>query len=255
MSRKLVNRIMKHYQDLSRDDEYAWLRWNTARSKFTVSRANSFFIGVLLDQGQIAERAWDGAEHLVANHFQHEDGFWKGICQTSAGDIKGICQKGFDGKSYALRLIYNKFPIWLRNAAERMIDVYKGDPRNIWKVDSDESYAIYERLKEFDGIGDALAKMGQFILVRNYGVCGGSESQHLLKIKPDELVRRAMFRSGLSKTPKQKDVIESAESLKLKSPADFDAALWLIGRTYCLKTRPKCEKCPINRDCQHIGLA
>jgi len=50
---------------------------------------------------------------------------------------------------------------------------YDDDPRNIWAVRVDQVQAIYEKFLAFDGIGDALAKMAQFILVRNYGIAGG----------------------------------------------------------------------------------
>lgn len=61
-------------------------------------------------------------------------------------------------------------------AVEKIMGYYEGDVRNIWRVKHTEVYKIYDRFKEFDGIGDALAKMAQFILVRNYGIAGGKYS-------------------------------------------------------------------------------
>lgn len=136
-----------------------------------------------------------------------------------------------------------------------MLAEYDGDPRKIWAVPPEKVPLIYDRLKEFDGIGDALAKMGQFMLVRNYGVAGGSTSQRLMAIKPDELVRRVMYRTGVSSSSATKDVISSTEKLRLESPADFDAASWIIGREFCLKTFPKCKECPILVKCKRVGLS
>ena len=104
---------------------------------------------------------------------------------------------------------------------------------------------------EFDGIGDALAKMAQFILVRNYGVAGGQDSQHLMSIKPDILVQRVLFRYGLSPKKTAKTVADTVDKLGLDSPADFDAAVWIIGREYCSNTEPDCSGCPLNKLCKY----
>ncbi len=231
------------------------MSWSEKRLRFSIDRANKFFVGVLLDQGQKAERAWDGGVHLVDNHFSHPHGFWAGVANSSTREITRICQRGYDGTSYAPNYTFNKFPLWLKSAALEMLRDYNGDPRNIWAVSPADVSLIYDRLKEFNGLGDALAKMGQFILVRNYGVAGGSSNQHLLAIKPDELVRRVMFRSGVSPSNRIKDVIESTEKLRLKSPADFDAASWIIGREFCTKSSPKCFECPISNECDGVGIS
>jgi endonuclease III len=255
MRHPVIAEILKHYKKLSSLEDYSWVRWAEKRLRFSETKANKFFVGVLLDQGQKAERAWDGGAHLVENHFQHQKGFWYGVSESSLSEITRICQRGYDGTSYAQNYTFNKFPSWLKSAADKMISEYDGDPRNIWAVSPEQVSLIYDRLKGFDGIGDALAKMGQFILVRNYGVAGGSVSQHLMAIKPDDLVRRVMYRAGVSPSSKAKDVIESTEKLRLKSPADFDAASWIVGREYCNKTSPKCTDCPISNGCERVGLS
>ncbi len=254
MQHPVIKMIMAHYKRLASIEDYSWVRWSEKRLRFSESRANKFFVGVLLDQGQKAERAWDGGEHLVDNYFCHRKGFWHGVSKSTSKEIKEICQRGYDGTSYAPNYTFNKFPRWLKSAADKMLDEYDGDPRNIWRVTPEQVSVIYDRLKAFDGIGDALAKMGQFILVRNYGVADGLASQHLMAIKPDDLVRRVMYRAGVSPSSKAKDVIESTEKLRLRSPADFDAAAWIIGREYCNKSSPKCIDCPILHKCERIGL-
>ena len=132
-----------------------------------------FFVGVLLDQGQKAKRAWDGANHFVSSHFQSQNSFWAGIRAANDRELRNVGRTGYDGKSYASVCCVNKFPAWLRSAANRMQKEYDDDPRNIWAVRVDQVQAIYEKFLAFDGIGDALAKMAQFILVRNYGIAGG----------------------------------------------------------------------------------
>jgi len=246
-----VTQILDFYKKLESNPEYEWVKWSKVRKRLTEKNANAFFIGVMLDQGQTAERAWDGGEHMVDNYFKNKRNFWKSVATTHRSTIKKICQKGYDGTSYASVFCFNKFPVWLRNASETMLDNYDGDPRNIWNVTSANVKDIYIRFLEFDGIGDALSKMVQFILVRNYGVAGGIENRSNMSVKPDELVRRVLFRSGISTSNKIRESIEAVENLHLPSPADFDASAWIIGREYCLKNKPKCCSCPILESCQY----
>lgn len=254
MKHPAVDSILGFYDSVCDTDNYSWMRWSERRTRFTIDRANAFFLGVLLDQGQRAERAWAGGEHMAASHFQHPGGFWAGVAATNARRVRTICQTGFEGTSYASNFAFNKLPLWLKSASTRMIDVYGGDPRNIWSVKPHEVALIYDRFVEFDGIGDALGKMAQFILVRNHGIAGGRSSQHMMSIKPDELVRRVVHRTGISPTNRIGHVVAAASALELKSPADFDAAAWTIGREYCGKSEPRCGDCPISGACDRVGL-
>ncbi len=254
MRHPVTAKITSYYKVLASSEDYSWVRWAEKRLRFSRTKANKFFVGVLLDQGQKAERAWAGGDHLVEHYFIHEESFWHGVAESSLEEVIKICQGGYNGTSYAPNYTFNKFPVWLKSAADKMLDEYDGDPRKIWAVPPKDVSKIYNRLKEFDGIGDALAKMGQFILVRTYGVAGGSSSQKKLAIKPDALVKRVMYRTGVSPSQKLKDVIESTEKLRLRSPADFDAATWIIGREYCSKSSPKCTDCPISEGCERVGL-
>lgn len=247
--RKKIAAVMSYYKVLSKErDDF---RWSTKRKRFTLDKANAFFVGVLLDQGQKAERAWNGGEHLVKNHFKGFRGFWSEVLAADQKTVDRICTSGYDGKSYALNFPTKKFPIWLREAAKKMVDQYNGDPRNIWAVPPENVGLIYDRFKEFKGIGDALAPMAQFILVRKYGVGGGIQNQSKLSVKPDVLVRRVLARTGLTESGDMTKVIGTLRDFKLTSPADFDASLWVIGREYCKKTDPNCEKCPLEPVCSY----
>lgn len=250
---KPVSKIMKHYKQLEKNEDYQWVKWAKNRRRFSVNAANIFFIGIMLDQGQRAERAWDGAEHLVQNQFQGNPSFWESISQTHHLTLKKICQKGYDETSYSSVFTFNRFPGWLRQASRKILNEYDGDPRNIWNVSSANVDVIYDRFIEFDGIGDALSKMAQFILVRNYGVAGGEKSKSNMSFKPDVLVRRVLYRSGICPSERISTAIETIEALHLPSQADFDAAAWVIGREYCKKSGPDCRACPLTKDCNLIN--
>jgi endonuclease III len=247
-----VSKIMDFYNVLEKDKAYVWVRWSDKRRKFTFQSSNAFIVGVMLDQGQKAERAWDGGRHIVKHHFQNMDNWWEAVHSTHHATVRNVCQKGFNGTSYASVYTVNKFPKWLRSAASKIVDKYEGDPRNIWKVSANNVDQIYDRFIEFDGIGDALAKMAQFILLRNYGIAGGVESRNEVSVKPDALVRRVLYRSGISPSEGISKSISIIEQLPLASPANFDAATWIIGREYCLKSEPKCTTCPIRKVCKSV---
>lgn len=247
-----VEATLKYYEELCTSQNQFNFNWSPNRKRFTLSEANALFVGIMLDQGQKAERAWDGGRHLVANHFQGNSGFWENIARSRTNTIKKICITGHNGKSYASVFCTNKFPLWLQSAAHRMLEKYDGDPRNIWNVPPEQVCKIYDRFLEFDGIGDALAKMAQFILVRNYGVAGGQSNQSKMSVKPDILVRRVLARSGISSSENLKPSLEALAELKLDRPADFDAAIWYIGRNFCLKSQRQCTMCPIDAVCEKI---
>lgn len=248
-----ANKIMKVYDYLESNDEYQWIRWADTRRQFSKETANKFFIGVMLDQGQVVERAWDSANYLVENYFTKSDDFWGKIATTHHSSIKIMCQKGYEGKSFAIKNTFDTFPVNLKLAAKKIIKEYESDVRNIWNVTPQDVSVIYDRLIEFPGIGDGLAKMAQFILVRTYGIAGGKKNQRQMAIKPDILVRRVLHRTGIAESEHINAAITAAEDLGLESPADFDAATWIIGREYCFKSNPNCTACPIQNICDHVN--
>lgn len=200
-------------------------------------KQNAFFLGVMLDQGQLAERAWGGGEHFVKNHFTGGRGIWSEVLAAHPQTVRSICTSGFNGKSYASVYCTNKFPLWLRSAAAEIQDKYQGDPRRLWSVTPENVNLIYDRFVEFDGIGDALAKMAQLILVRNYRVAGGKKNQSKMSVKPDVFVRRVLARTGIAENENLTHVLSVLNTITMPRPADFDAALWIIGRLWIHKPK------------------
>ena len=230
-------------------------RWSRTRRRFTETEANAFFVGVMLDQIQDADRAWEGAEYLVDNYFRETDDFWGEIANTRLATIRRICRNGYEGKAFALRYATNSFPKRLKAAAKRIVSHYSSDVRNIWNgVGKENVDEIYWRFKELEGIGDALAKMAQFNLVRDYGVAGGKSSKNFMSVKPDIHLQRVLFRVGMCSRKTPRSVVDVTSALNLKSPADFDWAVWKIGRSYCRPKDPNCCDCPLKEVCDQQGL-
>ena len=250
-----VKAVMDHYRRIIRRREGYEFRWEKGRRRFNITNANRFFIGHMLDQGGRTEPAWDRAKHFVENHFK-DGNFWQNISEVDYAELKDVCQYGYNGNSYAVYRIFNKFPNWLRINARKMIDEYRSDPRNIWNnAEVDE---IRQRFESFSGIGPALSRMATNNLVRGKGVAGGRQDKSQLFLKPDVLLRRVMYRVGFVENNGVGAILKAEQIMKqdniLRSPADFDAATWAIGRYYCHENNPDCENCPIRYVCDQNGL-
>ena len=249
---RIVQTVMSYYDQLVEDGDPAAV-WSPSRHKFNRKEADAFFVGVMLDYQQHAGRAWKGGEHIVDTHFQEGD-FWECVASSPLKKVEEVVRFGFDGK------VYHRF--WpgvaaaIKKAADLITTQYAGDVRKIWAVRrSDNVDLIYERFKEFYGIGDALARMAQFILVRSYGVGGGREQQQNLHVKPDVHVRRVTRRLGLVQPHRGCNVGDEIAALKIKSPADFDLAVFRTGQYFCKAGRPNCSGCHLEDVCEKVGIS
>ena len=239
-----VRAVMSYYRELKKNQEAP--EWAETRQRLTASKANGFFLGVTLDMRQPAERAWCAGRHLAKNpDFKGVGNFWDRVASTHLNTIKKICREGYNKKHYMAGVHANRYPIWLKENAKKIVGQYDSDVRNVWNVRPNEVNQIYYRFMEFSGIGHALASMAQFILVRSMGVAGGVKNRKQMKVKSDEHVRRVLYRLGISGSQDPKSAEQAAEGLNLKSPADFDWAIFNIGREYCRPRSPKCPNCPL----------
>lgn len=245
----------KTFEHMITGDEFEDYRfkWRTGEGFRSISEASTFFIEVMLQQGQKADRVPDAAKHFVKEYFP-DDSIWHDIAKKHIDSLTKICQQGYNGRSYASKFNVNKFPKWLKDNAQIMIETYDGDPRNIWDVSKEDVEKIYTRFEEFSGIGDALAKMAQFTLVRRYEIAGGIKSKQYLKVKPDVHVCRVLHRMGLSDSESPEDAIKCVESAKISSQADLDAVLVNIGRKHCFKNKPMCPNCLLKKVCKKIDV-
>ena len=239
-----VGKVLSYYRNYGPE-------WSESRKRFSERKANKFFVCVMLDQMMSADRVGKAGEYLVANYFNNTDNFWREIVSNHHATIKRICTTGYCGQAFALGMKVNVFPKNLKSAAKKIVEEYDSDVRNVWNgIDMENVDLIYERFKEFEGIGDALAKMAQFILVRDYGIAGGKKSKKYMSVKPDVHVRRVLFRLGISEEETSASVISGVDKLNLQSQADFDWAVWKIGRDHCHASEPDCSDCPLERVCE-----
>ena len=269
--RRKVRAVMSLFESRAKEGRVGYrTEWPDEETRLTSEEASAFFVGLMLDLGQPAARAWCAGQHLVANHFKKGRRFsWQTLGETRVRTIRRIMREGFDGgrpqsgcdhagayHRYLCRPGGNRD--WsdmaerLKSNARLITAKYGGDVRRVWAdLDASEVDAIYHRLKEFAGIGDALAKMGQFALAREYGAAGGERSKKAMSVKPDVHINRVTHRLGLVSEPRARTVVRELAALDLDSPADFDLTVWHVGQQFCTKTAPDCEGCPLRHACDH----
>lgn len=255
-------------------------KWATENNVPTGLEACSFFLGVMLDQMQRAERAWEGGRELAQKlkneyapsqrvHFQD---IWYSLSririnnENSFNRLKEFCSfdEGGEYSGYYAGVNCNDFPKWLVNNAKIIANQYDGVVENIWGggddlyIDeicadtADKHSNLEKKFMEFDGIGENLAHMAVFILVRDRGLCREKGVEKCLKIKLDTHVKTVLERTILCSHPEVgtlRDVINTLNS-DLDSPANFDNALFTIGKNFCFSDKePLCKFCPIKDVC------
>lgn len=247
MCRRIAKGLKKHAKLM--DD---WVRPIEGKKRFTLQRANSFFVGVLLDNVTTTERAWNAADWIVESIGDEECGFWQSVATMKRENLEGFMQYGWGGNAF--HIYWSKISGYLQRCAELMEKNYRGDPRIIWNGGRCV-FEVRNRLEEFHGIGPNLSRMAVLLLVRNYGLLGGKKSLHKLDVKADILLKRVFERTGLvrSKAP-DVDYWNAARRLNPEFPAALDPPAWDIGRKFCTVSDPNCRECPLDRYCSKTGL-
>ena len=251
----IVLAITNRYREIERSGN-DWTEWRRTPHRFKRAEADAFFVGVLFDKQQSANRAWEGGADLVDNHFQTQDGefSWATVSRTSITKVKRIMSTGWNGGAY--HRFPNRHAEFLKENAKIILNQYGGDVRNVWRgVSSDQVELIYERFLEFKGISIALARMAQFILVRDYGIAGGPLSKRFMRVKTDVHLCRVAYRLGLASSAAPRVVAREIDALDLESQADIDLVLFRTGQEYCHETTPNCTECPLVDDCARRGVS
>jgi endonuclease III len=139
----------------------------------------------------------------------------------------------------------------IHNASNLIVTKYRGSAANIWS-DEPDARILFDRLCEFDGVGQKKASMAVNILSRDLGVKIGDKSG--IDGSYDIMVRRVFLRTGLAKSDSLKEIVEAARELNPSYPGELDYPAWIIGRTWCLPQRPKCSECEIFSTCLKIKV-
>ena len=217
--------------------------------KLRASAANEFLLGVMLDRGIQAKRAWSAAQWINDSLGDPSNvrALWEKLDAMENKRLLGFLRYGNGG--FAFHRHYRTFGRQLPEVARIMLNKYDGDPRKIWNNKKDV-VKVRERLEEIPGIGIALSRMAVLILARNFGLLGGRAAFPQLDVKPDIHVMRVFKRCGfIGRDDKTSDAIVVARELHPSFPAALDAPAYHIGNVWCRPTAPNCRECPITLVC------
>jgi uncharacterized HhH-GPD family protein len=197
----------------------------------------AFLIGVLMDQGITAERAWlspyllrQRLGHLDPARFAYDEGAIREAVQLPP----------------KLHRFVDTVPRWLVLAARRVLTQYGGNAGAIW-ADTPSAAELQRRFDAFVGIGQKKAAMAVEILSRDLGV----EVQELSgsDVAYDVHLRRVFLRTRLADRDDRDHMIAMARELNPARPGALDLPAWLIGRQWCRPGVPDCSTCPLTAVC------
>jgi len=209
-------------------------------NEFVATNPLAFLLAVIADQGIPAERAWY-LPYELNRRLGHFDP------ARMIADQAAI-RAAVNGPP-ALHRFPKKYAGWIISGAKRVVDQYEGDAARIWTGNL-TARQVYERLDQFEGIGQKKAAMAVEILERDLRVpisaMEGSDVAY------DVHVRRVFLRTGLAQRDELDHIVSVARALHAERPGEIDMPTWRIGRQWCHAGTPNCAPCPLNPTCPKI---
>lgn len=213
---------------------------NEPANVFLLSDAWGFLCGVICDYQMPADRAWATPYNLAQRL-----GGWS--VELVAGNSAKV-EKAFLGPP-AIHRFPNQTSGFVIDGARRIIDDYGGDAAAVWS-DQPTARELQKRFEAFKGISQKKAAMAVEILFAQMGVeikeMSGSD------IAYDVHVRRVMLRTGLAERDTVTHMVERARELHPERPGALDLPMWEVGRTWCHKTSPRCDRCVVGSQCPRL---
>ncbi len=210
---------------------------DTEANRLVVENPFAFLLGVIFDQGVVAEKAWR-APYELRRRLGHLDP------QRFSAERKAV-EEAVRGPP-ALHRYVGKLPRWIVSAAKRVVQHYAGDAERLWN-DGPTARELETRLRKFEGIAQKKAAMAVNILARD--LRKPIRDLEGTDIAYDVHVRRVFLRTGLAERDDPAHMISVARGLHPEQPGIFDLAAWDIGRTWCHAQAPDCPKCVLTSVC------
>jgi uncharacterized HhH-GPD family protein len=213
-----------------------------AANEFVTANPLAFLFAVIADQGIPAERAWY-LPYELQRRLGHLDPVRLVADQVAIETALNVAP--------VLHRFHTKYGRWIVAAAKRVLKEYGGDAANIW-TGSVTARQVYERLDQFEGIGQKKAAMAVEILERDLRIpiaaMEGSDVAY------DIHVRRVFVRTGLAQRDDLDHIVSIARSLHPERPGEIDMPAWRVGRQWCHAGTPNCGSCPLNGTCSKVDF-
>lgn len=242
---RIRNLLLKHRSNIANEYEFPWLD----EKPLSMTNANKFLLGAIIDYQIPANVAWKNAEELA--RLLGPGNIWQTI--VNIPEEKWLCLRKDDGgyfhrwweakneRSIAKRI---------RRIATNIIHKFSGDARNIWK--DKIASEVYETLRNDVKVNlsnsDATINMIVLALL-TYGQIKGTGN-----VKADLHVRKVLSRV-FGKEVGPNLAIELTRAILPINPWQLDLALYDIGKKYCDPHYPICSECPLASEClKSVGI-
>ncbi|NVM21362.1 MAG: hypothetical protein HWN68_06240 [Desulfobacterales bacterium] len=198
----------------------------------------AYLIGVISDYGVRAEKAWS-LPYRLSKRLGHLDIY--SIATMKTGELSKI-MKG----EPSLHRFPTEVARYIILASQKVVEEFHGKPENIWWPKK-TSEGIYKTLIKFAGIGQKKASMAVNLLVNFLDL--EVDDLEKIDVSNDVHVRRLFQKLGISKSRKEKDILQGARRLCPSYPGILDLPAWYVGKYYCRPSNPACNSCPLNAVC------
>lgn len=245
---RLVNRLLRYGRSVQSQPSSVSDR---PADRFVRENWNAWLIAVFFDQGIPYERAWQ-APYVLQQRLGHLD--VQRLAETPVLELREAI-----ASPPALHRYVGTLPVWIRQAAIKLVAEYAGEASNIW-TGCLTAGEVIARFDAFPGIGQKKAHMATQLLLCDQRA-GQFTGWDQINLAVDVHVRRVWMRAGLSTDPSTRGIMRAAATLWPKYPGQLDLPTWLIGMTWCHARRPDCrgerhrdrEACPLLRVCPKTG--
>lgn len=201
---------------------------------------HAFVLGCVMDKQIKAERAWEIPYKVYLELGNFEIDFLTNIPLDKYKEL-------FNDGSY--HRFNDKCATEFFNAIHKIKNDYDGDATRIWS-DNPSSASVVSRFLEFDGVGIKIATMAANILARDFKI--DMSDYYSIDISPDVHVTKVMKRLGyLDQDATRDQLIYKARELNPEFPGIIDLACFIIGKKFCHTNNPKCDECPLNKECDY----
>jgi uncharacterized HhH-GPD family protein len=237
---KLVEAILKFNDHLTVDASEADGLFcpDPAANSLILQSPFAFLLGVVFDQGIVAEKAWAAPFQLRSRL-----GFLD-PAKLAATDVATISSA--IATRPALHRYTTNMARYVHLTAVRVVGQYGGDASAIWSQTSSVR-ELESRLREFTGIGQKKAAMAVAILTKIFKVPLPDVEQ--IDVAYDVQVRRVFGRTGLARSDDLMTVLNAAREAYPSFPGRLDYPTWIIGRRWCRPSAPLCGSCPLTEAC------
>ncbi|MCL4561942.1 MAG: hypothetical protein M1281_15205 [Chloroflexi bacterium] len=145
----------------------------------------------------------------------------------------------------------NAAPYMIQDITCLFVEKYCGTAELIWK--NRRSSEVRKDFLSIYGGGPGIADMAVLLIEKGFGVRFSDLDHSRRNFKPDAHTMRILFRLGVAAAEGEQEAVLAGRSLNPSYPGEIDAALWLIGRSYCMAGDPHCNSCPLDEVYAYFG--